>query len=694
MPNVPIPSAKYIAAKKLEQQERAASADMSSDDKPTEGKHAKHSDERRLRALSATLAAKTKLMKLLGKSNQSVMGLYNSPQDAVDEMLDTVALTNPAVRRLQDYKVIVAAQIHKDQVALISGGGSGHEPSHAGWVGDGMLTAAVAGAVFASPSTKEVLAAIMHVTGEAGCLVIVKNYTGDRLNFGLACEHAKTHGLAVELVVVGDDCALPHRTDGLAGRRGLAGTVFVHKIAGAAAAAGANLAEVAQIARKAAAAVGTMGVALRACRFPGSTERDERIQPGMMEMGLGIHGEPGAMTCPLKPVNDVVDQLLQMITSADEGRAYLCLSPSQRVALLVNNLGGSTPIEVSLATRRAIKTLTNNYHVQVCRCYSGTFMTALDMAGISISILKLDNETLSLLDAPAAPEAWPMYANVSDVPLVMTPILTDNANVSVNVPMESSSRPLLTIEQQRSVCSALQAAASAIVRLEPQLTMWDCQAGDGDCGTTLKAGAEAVLADCTSYPLDRPIALVQSIGRSLAGAMGGTSGVLYHIFISAAVAQLNAVQLASAPTAQVIAEAFVVGVEAVSCYGGATEGDRTMLDAMVPAAQAMRTAALGGASFAEAIHAAAAAAEAGAEKTKLMLGAAGRSSYVPADNLKGVPDPGAMAVAEWLLAIANACEPAPATLTTPSFSQDTLRHPEAVPSILARARTCLSRRTL
>lgn len=148
-------------------------------------------------------------------------------------------------------------------MAIVSGGGAGHEPSHAGWVGAGMLSAAVSGSVFASPSMSEVLAAILHVTGPAGCLVVVKNYTGDRLNFGLACEHAKARGLGVEMVVVGDDCALPDRGLGIGGRRGLAGTVLVHKVAGAAAAAGATLAQVAAEARAAAASVGTVGVGLK-----------------------------------------------------------------------------------------------------------------------------------------------------------------------------------------------------------------------------------------------------------------------------------------------------------------------------------------------------------------------------------------------------------------------------------------------
>ena len=202
--------------------------------------------------------------------------LINDAATAATEMLEGVCRVTPGVALLEGLNVVARAPMDKTKVALISGGGSGHEPSHAGWVGKGMLSAAVAGGVFASPSTKQVLGAILHVAGPAGALVIVKNYTGDRLNFGLACEQAKAAGIMVELVVVGDDCALPHRGGGIAGRRGIAGTCLVHKIAGAAAEAGCSLAEVATAAREAAAAVGSMGVALSSCTLPGQL-RESRI---------------------------------------------------------------------------------------------------------------------------------------------------------------------------------------------------------------------------------------------------------------------------------------------------------------------------------------------------------------------------------------------------------------------------------
>ena len=247
--------------------------------------------------------------------------ILNNPTECVEEMMESVTMCNSAVRRLEGFNVIVKAEIDRSKVSIISGGGSGHEPSHAGWVADGMLSAAVCGAVFASPSTKSVLAAIMHVTGSGGCLVIVKNYTGDRLNFGMACEQAKAAGLAVEMVVVGDDCALAGRGAGIAGRRGIAGTCFVHKIAGAAAAAGKTLSEVAAVAQAAADSVGSMGVALRSCTLPGQA-RDERITAGEMEVGLGIHGEPGAMTAAVAPSRAIVEQLVEYIYKSDYVRLW------------------------------------------------------------------------------------------------------------------------------------------------------------------------------------------------------------------------------------------------------------------------------------------------------------------------------------------------------------------------------------
>jgi dihydroxyacetone kinase len=245
--------------------------------------------------------------------------LINNPDDVVTEFIEGLVETYPGLQYLDGFpqiKVVLRADVERgayDKVAVISGGGSGHEPAHAGFVGPGMLTAAVSGDVFASPPVDSILAAIRAVTGPMGCLLIVKNYTGDRLNFGLAAEQAKSEGYKMEMVIVGDDCALPPPR-GIAGRRGLAGTVLVHKVAGAAADAGLSLADVAAEAKHASEVVGTMGVALSVCTLPGQVTSD-RLGPKQMELGLGIHGEPGVAVVELQPVDVVVEHVLKQILS-------------------------------------------------------------------------------------------------------------------------------------------------------------------------------------------------------------------------------------------------------------------------------------------------------------------------------------------------------------------------------------------
>ena len=232
--------------------------------------------------------------------------------------------------------------------------------------------------------------------------MIVKNYTGDRLNFGLAAELARAEGYKVEMVVVADDVALAAAPpdSGLAGRRGLAGTVLVHKIAGAAAEAGADLSTVLAEAREAASSVGTMGVALSPCTVPAVGKPGFTLGEDEIELGLGIHGEPGVRKGPLEPADDLVDRLLAAIAADSQ------LEPGDHVALLVNNLGGTTTMELAIVARRAIGGLKARALV-LERVYAGTFLSALEMAGVSLSVLKLDAVRLARLDAPTAAPSWP-----------------------------------------------------------------------------------------------------------------------------------------------------------------------------------------------------------------------------------------------------------------------------------------------
>ncbi len=530
----------------------------------------------------------------------------------VTEALDAaVMLGDGKLARLDGYpsiKVIVRADWDKSRVAVISGGGAGHEPAHAGFVGEGMLTAAVCGEIFASPSVDAVLAAILAVTGDAGCLLIVKNYTGDRLNFGLAAERARAMGLAVEVVVVGDDIALPDSPR----PRGVAGTLFVHKVAGHLARAGASLQAVTAAAERVASAVRSIGVSLSSCTIPGQAA-EARMAPNELELGLGIHGEPGAEKLEYQPVAALAEILAARLDQAlGATRAPL--------ALLVNDLGGVPPIEMAVATRSLLGAISRDVRLVFG---PARLMTSLDMKGLSVSALPLDAELELALLSEVAPSAWAVARRVTRVAPVPLPAQLSRPAISPSAHAER--RRLLEV-----VCDALLAS-------ESELNALDARVGDGDTGSTFASAARAIRADLERLPLAEPAALCGAIADRLSTVMGGSSGILLSIGVAA-----MGVAVGAPPN---WSRALSEGIDRIRHYGGASEGDRTMLDALIPAVAALST---------EGVVAAAAAARAGAEKTATMTRArAGRSGYVPADSLRGVPDPGAVAMARVFEALAR-----------------------------------------
>ncbi len=561
--------------------------------------------------------------------------LINRPERVVEEMVQGILTLDAGLRRLAGRAVLVRDDLSPDRVALISGGGSGHEPAHAGYLGLGMLSAAVAGDVFTSPAPGSVLAAIQATAGPAGALLIVKNYTGDRLNFGIAAEIARGEGIPVEVVLVADDVALAGNGDH-AGRRGLAGTVFVHKVAGAAAEAGLPLAEVAAEARAAAAAVRTMGVAMSPCLVPGADRPGFVLADGEVEFGLGIHGEPGVRRVPLAPADSTVDELLNAILDD------LQPEPGARVALLVNNLGGSTAMELAIVARHAVKSLTR-LGLKVERAYGGTLLSALEMAGVSLSVMTLDDGRLARLDAPTTAPAWPSRPGRPSEPgPPPNPLQQD-------VPAEPPppSTPLGT-----SLETAIRAAAEALLVAEPELTDLDRRAGDGDLGITLARGARAIRKSLPTYPLDDAAGTLHALALTFLDALGGTSGPLYAAFFHEAATRLKS---GDSHDANAWVEAFRDGCEAITRLGGARIGDRTMLDALIPAVAAATSAG----TPVERLARAAEAARLGAEATANLVPRVGRSSYF-ANRVAGIPDPGASAVATWLVAVARALAGSPA----------------------------------
>ncbi len=320
--------------------------------------------------------------------------VINDPNNVVEELLQGMVYAHPNhVRKLDGLEVLVRVNSPVEgKVALVSGGGSGHEPSHGGFVGKGMLDGAVAGAVFTSPTPDQVYEAVKATAGPKGALLIVKNYTGDIMNFEMAKEMAEADDLKVDYVVVNDDVAVEDST-WTTGRRGIAGTVFVHKIAGAKAETGAELEEVKKVAEKVIHNVRSMGLALTPCIVPAAGEPNFTLGENEIEIGMGIHGEPGTHRESLKPADELVDHLMGKILKDID-------YSGSDVAVMINGLSSTPLMELYIVNKRVHEILKEK-GIKVYKSMVGEYMTSLEMAGFSISILKLDDELKELLDAPA-----------------------------------------------------------------------------------------------------------------------------------------------------------------------------------------------------------------------------------------------------------------------------------------------------
>lgn len=526
----------------------------------------------------------------------------NEKENTVTEALDgLIRASGGQLARLNGYphiRVVVRADWDKSRVALVSGGGSGHEPAHAGFVGKGMLTAAVCGDVFASPSVDAVLAGILAVTGPAGCLLIVKNYTGDRLNFGLAAERARAFGRKVRMVVVDDDIALPD----LPQARGVAGTLFVHKITGALAEQGADLDTLARAAERVISATHSIGMSLDTCTVPGSP-KEHRIPAGMVELGLGIHGEAGVEQIAYDGARNAIAAVADKLAVVMENKPHV---------VLLNNLGGASTLEMSvLANELLSSSIARNLKLIVG---PAPLMTSLDMRGFSVSVYPFNQEDEALLTAPCAPSAWPGCKAAKNV---VTRELPDGL-----VPIQ----PIPSWHQPTA--DFLTRWCLVLIDSEADLNALDAKSGDGDTGSTLAGAARALLSALDRMPLADHTQLYRAIGQELSQTMGGSAGVLLAIFFTAAGD--------AASSGLPMVAALKEGLRRMQQIGGAQLGDRTMVDALKPALDALD----------ESFAAAATAARNGAIHTSTIVKAkAGRASYISAEQLQGHVDPGAEAVA-------------------------------------------------
>lgn len=526
-------------------------------------------------------------------------------------------------------RAIVAQDGPRDgKVGIVIGGGSGHEPAFALYVGRGLADSAAVGNIFASPSPAQILDAAHAAEGGAGVVMLYGNYSGDVMNFTMAAETLEAEGIPARQVQVTDDVASapPERAGE---RRGIAGDFFVFKIAGAAADRGASLDEVVLAARRANAATRSMGVALEPCSLPQVGRANFAIGEGEMEIGMGLHGEPGVRREPLGTADAVTDALVAPLLEE------LSLSRGDRVGVLVNGLGATSLLELFILNRR-LKHVLRERGIAIHARWVGEYATSLEMAGASITLIKLDAELAALLDHPCRTPALSV-GQAAPVAVSTRSVRATHAVASSTTVdrAELRSGGQITSAIFRSMIDNV---AKEIAAQRDWLSTLDGVIGDGDHGVTMEIGWTAARSAMEAAPSDHTISqLCDEMGNAFLNAVGASSGPLYATALQrAGEAVRDRADLDPAASARWI-EALADGVTA---RGGAAPGDKTMVDAFAPAAEAARRAFANGASELRIFEAACDAAEIGMKSTANIEARRGRSAKLGARSL-GHIDPGA-----------------------------------------------------
>ncbi|KAM0793154.1 hypothetical protein ACM66B_000629 [Microbotryomycetes sp. NB124-2] len=588
--------------------------------------------------------------------------ITNQPKTLVSDALAGLAFVNPAITIKGTTALL--KQLDDKNVSLVCGGGSGHEPAHAAFVGKGMLSAAVCGQVFASPNAQQVEQALSNLSLTKGTLIVVKNYTGDVLQFGLAKERWSATHLGqdnVRMLVVGDDISVSRSQGKLTGRRGLAATTIVYKVAGALADQGASIDEVEHVAKLVAQSSATIGFGLEHCHVPGTDESEAYLKENELEIGMGIHNEPGVRkVSPLPSTEKLVNEMLTTLTTTDdEERSYLEFKHDgkDQVILMINNLGGLAELELSAFTHEAAKWL-DAKHISVERVITGSFMSSLNLPGASISLVLLPREAvattfetklkfdkdliLELFDAPTEAPGWRWSAKTK--PELSKDAGNEQGKLRQKESEEKVKGPAPV--DKKVFKDSLEAALKSVIAAEPEITRYDTVTGDGDAGLTLKAGAEAVQAKTASIDFDDVVSAMVSIGEVAENDMGGTSGGLYSIFMSAlakGLLQAAEEKKQDKATAEVWARALELALNTLYQYTRARPPSRTLVD---PLAAFVITFGSDPQNFNKAFDAAKEATEA----TKSLEAKAGRAAYVDKEAVKSasVPDAGAVGVLKLL----------------------------------------------
>ncbi|HDR3890674.1 TPA: dihydroxyacetone kinase subunit DhaK [Bacillus cereus] len=568
--------------------------------------------------------------------------IINKPETLVMEMCNGMVMAHPELELLKKYKVIKKKEMNENKVTLISGGGSGHEPAHAGLVGKGMLDAAVCGDVFASPSQIQVYQAIKETASKKGTLLIIKNYSGDIMNFKNGAHLATEDGIEVDYVKVDDDIAVE---DSLytVGRRGVAGVIFVHKIAGAAAEAGMDLGAVKAIAEKAAANVRTIGLALTSCTVPASGSPTFTLAEDEMEYGVGIHGEPGIKREKMLSADELANRMTNDLMKD------LGVKDGEEIALLVNGFGG-TPLQELYLFNNAVTRELAARNIKINRVFVGNYMTSIDMAGMSLTVMKLDDELKTLLSKECNTPAFKVDGPVESVEYVN--VLEDVEEKEVSFEIETAEEHAVmkdNVITLNNMIYLVDKMSDIIIKNEVPFCELDTHAGDGDFGMSVAKGFKQLKRDWSSILGKENV----TIGSFLDGCSmiimehcGGASGPIWGgAFRAASKAAGERRELTVGEFAEML-QAALQGIQSIGerSFGrGAVVGDKTLVDALAPCVDSWLDSASNEVNVKTAFEKGAEAAVKGAEYTKEIVARMGRAGTVGERSL-GYPDAGAHAL--------------------------------------------------
>ncbi|WP_242220013.1 dihydroxyacetone kinase subunit DhaK [Bacillus cereus group sp. BfR-BA-01380] len=570
--------------------------------------------------------------------------IINKPETLVMEMCNGMVMAHPELEFLKKYKVMKKKEMNENKVTLISGGGSGHEPAHAGLVGTGMLDAAVCGDVFASPSQIQVYQAIKATASKKGTLLIIKNYSGDIMNFKNGAHLATEDGIQVEYVRVDDDIAVE---DSLytVGRRGVAGVVFVHKIAGAAAEEGMDLMQVKAVAEKAAANVRTIGLALTSCTVPASGSPTFKLGEDEMEYGVGIHGEPGRTREKMAPA----DELALRMTNDLVKDLKLDGNADAEIAVLVNGFGG-TPLQELYLFNNAVTRELSKRNIRINRTFVGNYMTSIDMAGISLTVMNLDDELKTLLSKECNTPAFKVDGPIESVEYIdiegheeEKPVFFEAETAEEHAIIKNE---VITLDNMIYLIDKM---SEVIIKNEVPFCELDTHAGDGDFGMSVAKGFKQLKREWSSILNQERFNIgtfLDACSMIIMEYCGGASGPIWGgAFRAAGKAVEGKMELTIEEFAEML-QASLKGIQSIGerSFGrGAEVGDKTLVDALVPCVNSWSESAIAGVDVKTAFENGAAAAVKGAEYTKEIVARMGRAGTVGERSL-GYPDAGAYAL--------------------------------------------------